>query len=234
VTKQNEQWTQADLSRRNVLKTILFTPPFLMFSKGGLFANQKPMPLFAPRVVPPGQKVRTAVIGAYSRGAQVIDQFKRFGEQIEFKAFADVAFLKHNASIRGGPGVPCYRDYREMFEQMHDQIDAVLIHTPDHSHFPQVVHAMLLGKHVYVEKPLAQNVLECRILEKLSKSCKVVVQMGNQGHHTAGLANGSRRDCSKMSARSMRGWPTAVAGTAGRTPHTPNRFRRSGMTGISG
>ena len=174
------------ISRRSMLKTILYTPPILMFSKGGLFADQDPQPLFAPRIISPGQKVRTAVIGVYHRGAQVIDEFNRFGDQIEFTAFADLQFGP-DARHAHFPDVPCFRDYRQMFEEMHDQIDAVIINTPDHSHFPHAVHAMLLGKHVYVEKPLAQNVLECRILETLTKKCKgLVTQMGNQGHHRSG------------------------------------------------
>ena len=69
------------------------------------------------------------------------------------------------------PGVPCYRDYRQMFEEMGDKFDAVIACTPDHSHFPVVMHAMLMGKHIYVEKPLAQNVYECRLIDKAAKAC---------------------------------------------------------------
>jgi len=69
---------------------------------------------------------------------------------------------------------------------MHDEIDAVIVCTPDHSHFPVVIHAMLLGKHVYVEKPMAQNVYECRLLEKVAKATGVVTQMGNQGYSGTG------------------------------------------------
>lgn len=175
------------LSRRSMLKTILYTPPILMFGKGGLFADGEVKPLYEPRRIDPNQKVRTAVIGVFNRGAQVIGEFRRFDRQIEFAAFADVAFLEPNASLRGFEGVPCFRDYREMFERMHEQIDAVIIATPDHAHFPMVVHSMLLGKHVYVEKPLAQNVYECRLLQKMAKWCPdVIVQMGNQGHSGEG------------------------------------------------
>ncbi|HDS85250.1 MAG TPA: DUF1080 domain-containing protein [Phycisphaerales bacterium] len=177
----------ARLSRRSVLKTILYTPPILMFGQGGLFADQDVRPLFEPRQIPRHRKIRTAVIGVYNRGAQVIGEFNRFQDQIEFVAFADVAFLEHDASVRGFAGVPCFQDYREMFEQLHEQIDAVIIATPDHAHFPQIVHSMLLGKHVYVEKPIAQNVYECRLLEKMAKGCPgVIVQMGNQGHSGSG------------------------------------------------
>ncbi len=80
------------------------------------------------------------------------------------------------------PNVPRYQDYRKMFDEMADQIDAVLIATPDHSHFPITMHAMALGKHVYTEKPLARTFWECELLMKAEKKYGVVTQMGNQGH----------------------------------------------------
>ena len=189
MNMQNEVFGANGLSRRNLLKTILFTPPLLMFSKGGLFAadNADIRPLFQPRVIAPGKKIRAAQIGVFNRGNEVLNSFRAFSDkQIDFVAFSDVAFLTENPSLPRYPGVPCYRDYRQMLEEMHDQIDAVIIATPDFAHFPMVMHAMLLGKHVYVEKPMAQNVYECRLLEKVAKACKVVTQMGNQGHSGAG------------------------------------------------
>ncbi|MBM4104684.1 MAG: Gfo/Idh/MocA family oxidoreductase, partial [Planctomycetes bacterium] len=154
-----------------------------MLGKGGLFAAQEVEPLYPPRFVPKGQKIRAAQIGVFNRGSDVLRTFNRYSkDQIEFKAFADVLFLSPGAEVNGFPGVPCFRDYREMLEQMHEQIDAVIIATPDHAHFAMVMHAMLLGKHVYVEKPMAQNVYECRLLEKTARKCGVVTQMGNQGH----------------------------------------------------
>ncbi|MCI0498379.1 MAG: DUF1080 domain-containing protein [Planctomycetales bacterium] len=175
------------VSRRTLLKTVLWTPPILLFGEGCLFAEQKAAPLYRPRLIPRGQKIRAAQIGVFNRGGDVLRSFNQYSkDQIEFKAFADVLFLSPNYEMNGFPGVPCFRDYREMLEQMHDQIDAVIIATPDHAHFPMLMHAMLLGKHVYVEKPMAQNVYECRLLEKTARQCGVITQMGNQGHSGAG------------------------------------------------
>ena len=76
-----------------------------------------------------------------------------------------------------------YVDYREMLEKQKD-IDAVVIATPDHTHAVIATAAMSLGKHVYVQKPLAWSVEECRALSKKAAETKVVTQMGNQGHST--------------------------------------------------
>ena len=75
-----------------------------------------------------------------------------------------------------------FHDFREMFDKMGNEIDAVCIGVPDHSHFPISMAAMMLGKHVYVEKPLARTFQECELLMKAEKKYGAVTQMGNQGH----------------------------------------------------
>ena len=74
-----------------------------------------------------------------------------------------------------------YQDYREMFEEIGDQIDAVIIATPDHTHANITLHAMKLGKHVYTQKPLTHSVYESRMLTKAAEKYPVATQMGNQG-----------------------------------------------------
>lgn len=74
-----------------------------------------------------------------------------------------------------------FTDFRVMFDEMADEIDAVLIATPDHSHFSATMLAMSLGKHVFVEKPLAHTYGQCARMMRLAKTSGVVTQMGNQG-----------------------------------------------------
>jgi predicted dehydrogenase len=74
-----------------------------------------------------------------------------------------------------------YADYRKMFEQQKD-IDAVIVATPDHMHAPIALAAMDLGKHVYVQKPMAWCVSEARQLAKRAAETKVQAQCGNQRH----------------------------------------------------
>ena len=84
------------------------------------------------------------------------------------------------------PEAKFYTDFRKMFAEMGDKIDAVGVATPDHTHFAITTLAMNLGKHVFVEKPLAHTIWEVRKLKELAQKKGVVTQMGNQGHASEG------------------------------------------------
>ena len=74
-----------------------------------------------------------------------------------------------------------YQDYKVMFKEVGDLIDAVIIATPDHTHAIITLEAMKLGKHVYCQKPLTHSVYESRMLTKAAEKYNVATQMGNQG-----------------------------------------------------
>jgi predicted dehydrogenase len=82
---------------------------------------------------------------------------------------------------------PFFQDFREMFDKMHKDIDAVVISTPDHTHFAATMAAMERGIHVYTQKPLTHNVWQARTLVKAQQKYQVVTQMGNQGHAGDGI-----------------------------------------------
>jgi predicted dehydrogenase len=69
-----------------------------------------------------------------------------------------------------------------MLDKLGNQIEAVTVSTPDHMHFPIAMAALSLGKHVFIEKPLAHTVAETRRLRDTARAKKVATQMGNQGH----------------------------------------------------
>ena len=60
-----------------------------------------------------------------------------------------------------------------------NDIDAVVVNTPDHTHAVISLAAMMLGKHVYCEKPLASSVYEARLMADVAAQTGVVTQMGN-------------------------------------------------------
>jgi predicted dehydrogenase len=82
---------------------------------------------------------------------------------------------------------PFFDDFRVMLDKMHKEIDAVVVSTPDHTHFAATLMAMERGIHVYTQKPLAHSIWQCRTLVKAKERYKVVTQMGNQGHSGDGI-----------------------------------------------
>jgi predicted dehydrogenase len=74
-----------------------------------------------------------------------------------------------------------FQDYRKMMKKVGDQIDAVIIATPDHTHTKITLDLMKMGKHVYTQKPLTHNVYESRVLTQAAEKYPVATQMGNQG-----------------------------------------------------
>ena len=101
--------------------------------------------------------------------------------------FCDVDDERAAASYQLHPGVRRFRDFRRMFDEIGNTIDAVTISTPDHMHFPIAMAALALGKHVFVEKPLTHTIDEARILAAVAREKKVATQMGNQGHAGEGV-----------------------------------------------
>ena len=117
------------------------------------------------------------------------------------------------------PKAKRHKDYRQMLEQQKD-IEAVVVATPDHMHATIALAAMELGKHVYVQKPLAWSVDEARRLARRAKETKVATQMGNQGHsfddartaveYISAGAIGDVREIHVWTNRPLGFWPQGV------------------------
>ena len=138
--------------------------------------------------VAPSDKLRIAGIGAGGKGESDIAEFSK-SPNVEIVALCDVDD-RSSAKTRGlHPNAKYYKDFREMLEKEHKNIDACSISTPDHTHAVATLAAMQLGKHVYTQKPLTHDIYEARILTEAAKKYKVVTQMGNQG----GSGDGVRR-----------------------------------------
>lgn len=131
----------------------------------------------------PGNRLNIAVIGVGGRGQASWTQVPRDS----IVAMCDVDDRLSAKGFEACPKAKRYKDFRKMFDEMAKDIDAVIIATPDHTHFAAAMVAMELGKHVFVEKPLAHNIWQLRILKKAAKHYGVVSQMGNQGHTTNGI-----------------------------------------------
>ena len=60
-----------------------------------------------------------------------------------------------------------------------DEIKAVVIATPSHTHYPMVKKALLAGKHVYVEKPIATRAQEAHDLSMIAQENKLTLMVGH-------------------------------------------------------
>ena len=136
-----------------------------------------------PRKIGTTEKVNLACIGIGNRGAEVIKALYNTGH-CNIVALCDTDMgAPHTLDIMNKfPDVPRFQDFRKMFDKMAKDIDAVSIATPDFSHFPTTMLSMSLGKHVFVEKPMAHTFNEVELMMRGAKRYGVVTQMCNQGH----------------------------------------------------
>jgi hypothetical protein len=139
------------------------------------------LPLFlAPAIIgcrARRERLRIAAVGAGDKGLADIQCCQ--SEQIV--AICDVDQSMAVAALKANPRAQFYLDWREMFDRESGNFDAVTVSTPDHLHGIIASHAIKLGKHVYCQKPLAQNLHETAYLRQLAKQSRIVTQMGNQG-----------------------------------------------------
>ena len=130
---------------------------------------------------PPSEKLNLAIIGCSNQGGG-IGNGAIGTELVNCVALCDVVKSRTARLNERAPEAKAFDDFREMFDKMGDKIDACTIGVPDHAHFPISMLAMSLGKHIYVEKPMAHTFHEVELMMAAEKKYKVACQMGNQGH----------------------------------------------------
>ena len=170
-------------TRREFLRTAALASAGLAFS--GL--SSKTNASSYSKIMGSGNKVNLAVIGIGNRGWDIIQDFDRTGlANIVGLCDVDLGADHTKNALAKFPNAKRFTDFREMFDKMGNEIEAVAIATPDFSHFPATMMAMALGKHVFVEKPMARTFHEVQLMIDSAKKHKnVVTQMGNQGHSEA-------------------------------------------------
>lgn len=159
--------------------------------------------------IPPSEKITLAGIGVGGQGLQNMLAFQRL-EDTQVIAVCDVnreggGYLSWNWSEgrerqtcgrepvrrlieqeygkqnRAGQyrGCRAYHDFRDLLAK--EDVDAVMIATPDHTHAVITMAAIKLGKHIYCEKPLTWSIAEARQVAEAARRAKVATQCGNQG-----------------------------------------------------
>lgn len=132
----------------------------------------------ASRVIGANDRIRLGFIGVGNRGSQLLAATV-VNKDVEVVALCDVyePYLKQQAA-RLGNSVSTYLDFRELLDR--DDIDGVVIATPDHWHALQTVQACQAGKDVYVEKPLSVTIHEGRKMVEAARRHQRIVQVGTQ------------------------------------------------------
>lgn len=130
--------------------------------------------------IAPSDKLNIAGIGVGGKGQSDLFEFAK-SPKVNIVALCDVDDRQAKKARETYTKAPYYKDFREMLAKEKNNIDAVSISTPDHTHAIATLSAMQLGKHVYTQKPLTHNIYEARILAQAEQKYKVVTQMGNQG-----------------------------------------------------
>jgi len=162
----------------------------------------------------PSDKLNIAGIGVGGKGFSNLKGM----ESQNIVAICDVDWKYANRVAKYFPKAKKYWDWRKMYDEIGKSIDAVMIATADHTHAISAANAMVMGKHVYLEKPLTHSVYESRLLTKLAKKHKLATSMGNQGSSgegvrtlTAWLQNGEIGEVTKVEAFTDRPiWPQGL------------------------
>src|SRR5688572_33421258 len=128
--------SHSPISRRSFLKTASAASAVASFP-----AILRSQPAGVARS--PNDRLNIALIGVGGRGRAAITDLKNEN----YVAFCDVDEVRAAQAFKEYPDVPKFSDYRQMFDKMGREIDAVTVSTPDHMHFPIAMAAMQLGKH---------------------------------------------------------------------------------------
>jgi predicted dehydrogenase len=145
-------------------------------------------PLLSPRLLraaSANEKLNHASIGVNGQGWSDLNSFTgpaNAPNKINIVALCDIDSARIGDAAKLCPMATRYADWRELLDKKQKNIDSVSVTVPDHMHAPISMSAILLGKHVYCQKPLTHEVYEARQVTLAAKKAGVVTQMGVQIH----------------------------------------------------
>jgi len=132
------------------------------------------------RSASPNSMLQVASIGVGGMGGGTMKSVANH-PRVKIVALCDVDDKFLNQAAKTFPDASRHKDWRELLSRHAKQFDAVTIGTPDHMHAAQAVTAIRAKKHVYLQKPMATTLHECRVIRQEAAKAGVVTQLGNQG-----------------------------------------------------
>src|SRR6187431_1802049 len=139
--------------------------------------------LGAPAIVRSAQQnslLQVACIGVGGMGGNTMKSVASH-PKVKIVALCDVDQRTLETAAKAYPEASTHTDWRELLSKHADKFDAVTIGTPDHMHAAPAVTALRAKKHVYLQKPMAPTLHECRVITQEAAKAGVVTQLGNQG-----------------------------------------------------
>ena len=132
--------------------------------------------------VAPSETIRVALIGCGGQGHYDLDVLTRSPE-VWVAALCDVDQRHVNRTAdkvekKYDKKPTTTVDFHAILER--NDVDAVIIGTPDHWHAIPFVYACMAGKDVYREKPICHNIKEGRAMVNAARRYKRVSQIGTQ------------------------------------------------------
>lgn len=130
------------------------------------------------RILGANERVRLGVIGTGGRGQYLIKETVG-ADLAEFVAVCDIYDVRRaQAAKLARRPVKEYGDHRQVLA--HNDIDAVIVATPDHWHASITIDACRAGKDVYVEKPFVHNPKDGLAVVRAVRQYKRILQVGTQ------------------------------------------------------
>ncbi|ELP30584.1 Gfo/Idh/MocA family protein [Rhodopirellula baltica] len=169
-------------SRRTVLKSIGATTAL---TASGL----APTAIHAATSKAARDKLRVGLIGAGNRAKWLTRALSRESQRAELVAVCDCYLPQIDAlaaddkkNPKTGDSWKRYQNYEQMFDS--ENLDAVIIATPDHVRVRAAIIACSKGLDIYAEKPLSFSIPEGRALVEAVRKHKRVLQVGTQQRST--------------------------------------------------
>jgi predicted dehydrogenase len=128
-------------------------------------------------------KLTLGIIGCGSRGNGMIRLLNELTGSFTVSSICDVLDFRLKEAQGFAPAAKPFKDYRSLLEDK--KVDAVIIATPLHLHYPIAVAALEAGKHVYLEKTMTYSIEEAvKLVAKAKQYPTQVLQIGHQYRYT--------------------------------------------------
>jgi predicted dehydrogenase len=164
------------VKRRQFLSSVAALP--LLGIKGDQASHQKSSTLQISGK--PDSPLRLGLIGFGQRGEELFQELRQLKKDAHIQAVCEIFDQRlHRALNYTGDQLRGYHNYQDLLKD--EDIDAVVIATPDHWHARMAMEAACQGKHIYLETSMSRNLEEAKAVREAVRTSGVVFQLGHQG-----------------------------------------------------